>query len=364
MSGMKLGLFTTPLLVFTILSVPSSSLTITETAEGCHRILYCQETKENDTVLWYKNNLEIIETSKDSYGSNSSVSLRDVQDGTTLANVSVSEKRHSLTLMVSLLFGKSVWRCETVHGVSENLTLDVTGLTKESGIQYNLTSAPATAVEGNMFTLACIHASGLTLTTALWYRNCVEIFQTNVNTNQMLSTNYYNIEFRSVSQRVSVESDRTRHSVTLTINATLDEGSVWTCGSGQTVSNSITVILMESITEESSTPTLSTDRQTTDRQTTSRQSTRAVMDTVTKDDRPSGEPLIYAIAGSAGGFLLLVCILIIACISSRRSRDVYPGIDDNTQVSSDAQQQPSYLVLTNAMLQGNTTLSEHSDNKD
>ncbi|XP_048254395.1 uncharacterized protein LOC124130300 isoform X3 [Haliotis rufescens] len=263
MSGMKLGLFTTPLLVFTVLSVPSSPLTITETSEGCHRILYCQETKDNDTVLWYKNNLEIMETSKDSYGSNSSVSLRDVQDGTTLANVSVSEKRHSLTLMVSLLFGKSVWRCETVHGVSENLTLDVTGLTK-------------------------------------------------------------------VSQRVTVESDRTRHRVTLIINSTLDEGSVWTCGTGQTVSNSITVILMEPITEESSTPTSSTDRQTTDRQTTSRQTTsrqttRAVMDTVTKDDRPSaqGEPLIYAIAGSAGGFLLLVCILIIACISRRRSRGGY-----------------------------------------
>ncbi|XP_048254394.1 uncharacterized protein LOC124130300 isoform X2 [Haliotis rufescens] len=322
MSGMKLGLFTTPLLVFTVLSVPSSPLTITETSEGCHRILYCQETKDNDTVLWYKNNLEIMETSKDSYGSNSSVSLRDVQDGTTLANVSVSEKRHSLTLMVSLLFGKSVWRCETVHGVSENLTLDVTGLTKESGIQYNLTSAPATAVEGNPFKLSCIHASGLTLTTALWYRNCVEIFQTNgnLNKNQMLSTNYHNIEFRSVSQRVTVESDRTRHRVTLIINSTLDEGSVWTCGTGQTVSNSITVILMEPITEESSTPTSSTDRQTTSRQTT-----RAVMDTVTKDDRPSaqGEPLIYAIAGSAGGFLLLVCILIIACISRRRSRGGY-----------------------------------------
>ncbi|XP_046555782.1 uncharacterized protein LOC124265038 [Haliotis rubra] len=374
-----MDLYTSSVFLIIMLS-GTSSLTITETAEGCHYTLSCQNTTGNDTVVWFRNNLEIIQTSTVSNGY--SRSFPDLQDGAKL-DVSVSNYRHSLTMEMYLHNGETSWRCETVNEVSKNLTLKATNLTKDSGIPYNLMSVPATAAEGRTFTLSCTHASGFTIGTALWYRNCVQIFQTNGRDqkNQMLSKMNDRFEFRAVSQRISVASDLTRHSVFLTLNATLDEGSVWTCGSGQRFSNSITVKVMEYVTEESSSSVTSTDgqansHQTTDGHETDRQTTSAVDK---KDDRPSGEGylLLYAIAGSAGGLLLLMG-LITVCIISRRTSgidssgenmdfeprfDVYAGIRDNHQESSDSKQQPRCLVLTNVMLQGNENL-QYSDKQD
>ncbi|XP_067663805.1 uncharacterized protein [Haliotis asinina] len=319
-----MDLYMSSVLLIILLSGTSSSLTISDATEGCHHMLACQNTTYNDTVVWFMNNLEIIQTPKDWNGSH--MSFPDLQDGATVVNVSVSNHRHSITIKMHLQNGDTSWRCETANEVSENLTVGATSLDKDSGIQYNLTSETATAVEGRIFNLSCIHASGLSIGTALWYRDCVQIFQTNGQNqrNQVLSKT---TDFRAVSQRISVTSDPTQHRVSLTINSTLDEGSVWTCGNGERFSNSITVKVMENATGESSSSDTSTDSQTRSHQTTDGHETDCQTTSAdrTKDDKPldEGDLLIYAIAGSAGGLLLILGLISMCIIVSRRARGGY-----------------------------------------
>ncbi|XP_046337645.2 uncharacterized protein LOC124119247 [Haliotis rufescens] len=121
-----------------------------------------------------------------------------------------------------------------------------------SSLKYHLTSTPA--IEGQPFTLSC--RQDHTIGTALWYRNWVRIFQTNRNYQfEMLEKNTDHEEFRSVSGRISVHATLIRHNVILTINSTLDEGSVWRCGLGEDSSDNLTVRVVKPVTGESTTRT-------------------------------------------------------------------------------------------------------------
>ncbi|XP_071095388.1 uncharacterized protein [Haliotis cracherodii] len=119
-----------------------------------------------------------------------------------------------------------------------------------SSLKYHLTSTPA--IEGQPCTLSCKQDKNIG--TSLWYRNWVWIFQTNRNYRfEMLDKNTDHEEFRSVSGRISVDATLIRHNVILTINSTLDEGSVWRCGLGEDSSNNLTVRVVKPVTDGSTT---------------------------------------------------------------------------------------------------------------
>ncbi|XP_046565735.1 uncharacterized protein LOC124274402 [Haliotis rubra] len=164
------------------------------------------------------------------------------------------------------------WASERCHWISVMFVSLV--VSQASSPTYNLTSTPATAynitstpvityfltstpaTEGQPCILSCTHGLGRTISTALWYRNWVRIFQTNWRYQfEMLDKDVDHEEFRSVSGRISVDATLNRHNVILTINSTVDEESVWTCGVGVDTSNNLTVTVPEPTTDAGTTDT-------------------------------------------------------------------------------------------------------------
>lgn len=99
------------------------SLTITQSADGCQRILSCRGTRENDTVNWFRNDVKMIETSTSMVGFYNNVSyVRGIQNSTALVSMSVSTTQHNVTINLNLPYSE-VWLCETERQTSNNLAL-------------------------------------------------------------------------------------------------------------------------------------------------------------------------------------------------------------------------------------------------
>ncbi|XP_048253895.1 uncharacterized protein LOC124119230 [Haliotis rufescens] len=119
--------------------------------------------------------------------------------------------------------------------------LEVTALAASS-ILYDLTSDPMPAVGERPFSLTCRHSRGNTIATALWYRNSVKMFQTShQNPTSVLDKNSDHVEYLSVAERIAVAAHLLGHTLVLTINSTLDAGSVWTCSNGPAFSNVVRI---------------------------------------------------------------------------------------------------------------------------
>ncbi|XP_046337643.2 uncharacterized protein LOC124119244 [Haliotis rufescens] len=182
-----------------------------------------------------------------------------------------------------------------------------------SSLKYRLTSTPA--IEGEPCTLSCRHDH--TIGTALWYRNLVRIFQTNRNFPlEMLDRNTDHEEFRSVSGRISVDATPIRHNVILTINSTLDEGSVWRCGLEEDCSNNLTVRVVKPVTGSS----------------TGSPGTSGNYNDVMAEDS-SLPPLATASLGGALLVIITLTALIWSCVVGQRkseSQAALPSRDDMT----------------------------------
>ncbi|XP_071111337.1 uncharacterized protein [Haliotis cracherodii] len=181
----------------------------------------------------------------------------------------------------------------------------------------HLTSYPEAATDGADFTLSCTPAQGRTSISVRWYRNSVNIFDTSSDADvsaAILNPLTTSTEYQSVSGRISVSSSPQQFNVTLRSKSTLDQGSVWTCQTGQQFSNNLTIEVKESIQDTSTTeaagPSSTDDKDMmTTNQTVSTQT--PFIDTA---------EFIYVVAGSAGGVVIVVVIVIVVllCIRSRR----------------------------------------------
>ncbi|XP_046565734.1 uncharacterized protein LOC124274401 [Haliotis rubra] len=194
-------------------------------------------------------------------------------------------------------------------------------ITSTPVITYFLTSTPAT--EGQPCILSCTHGLGRTISTALWYRNWVRIFQTNWRYQfEMLDKDVDHEEFRSVSGRISVDATLNRHNVILTINSTVDEESVWTCGVGVDTSNNLTVRMMATVTAESTTTT------------TASPATLTASEQCDCSDSSCNSVLAPVAAGVGAALMIAVAVNVLIwyrVIGSRtqKTKDVDPNIEEN-----------------------------------
>ncbi|XP_048258056.1 uncharacterized protein LOC124113532 [Haliotis rufescens] len=201
------------------------------------------------SVKWYRNNVNIFDTSSDADASAAILhpltTSPEYQSVSGRISVSSSLQQHNVTLRTnSPLDQGSVWRCQVGSQFSNNLTIEV----KESIRGPSLPALSQTS-GGQTVTLTCAGepGSGGYISIA-WYRNGVEIFKTISDDPTVIhSPVNTSSECQSVSGRISVSSSIQQHKVTLRINSTLDQGSVWTCRTGQQFSNNISIEVKESI---------------------------------------------------------------------------------------------------------------------
>ncbi|XP_046545822.1 uncharacterized protein LOC124255913 isoform X3 [Haliotis rubra] len=188
-----------------------------------------------------------------------------------------------------------------------------------------LTRYPQFATEGVEFTLSCTSTHSGGLISVRWYRNNVEMFHTSSDAD--VSTSIFNpattpSESRAVAGRVTVSSSIQQHNVTLRINSTLDQGSVWKCQAGSRSSNNVTVEITDNTEVHSVPNSKSTSWSTTLAAGVGHAGTTTTVPTTpdqTESPKHSGE-IIYAVAGSVGGVVAVVVIVIVVflCTLSKR----------------------------------------------
>ncbi|XP_046548385.1 uncharacterized protein LOC124258335 [Haliotis rubra] len=335
--------------------------------DGAEVTLSCTTTNSGGliSVNWYRNNVEMFSTSSDADVStsifNPTTSSNESRAVAGRVTVSSSLQQHNVTLRInSTLDQGSVWKRQNGNRFSNNVTVEITDNT-EAPATIHLTSYPQAAVDGAEVTLSCTTTQSGGLISVSWYRNDVEIFKTSSDADVSTSMQKPNTtlsEYRAVAGRVTVNSSLQQHNVTLRINSTLDQGSVWKCKNGKRFSNNVTVEItdnseVESATESSSaiySTTLTTGvRHTVESATDSNSAiysttlTTGVRHTVTKPKsaiysttlttrvRHTGfsttapmesikHEIIYAVAGSVGGVVVVVVIIIVVllCTLCRR----------------------------------------------
>ncbi len=105
-----------------------------------------------------------------------------------------------------------------------------------------LTSFPATATEGSLFTLVCT-SSRTTVPQRTWSRETVDVLAT-----QYSNTSCDTVVLNSgvfdtyLGERVEPPTcDMLRHNVTLRINSSIDDGTEWWCKDTNGTSNTLTI---------------------------------------------------------------------------------------------------------------------------
>ncbi|XP_071095211.1 uncharacterized protein [Haliotis cracherodii] len=133
-----------------------------------------------------------------------------------------------------------------------------------------LTTFPAQATEGNAYTLTCSSNNNVSASKIIWYWRTVAVVETtylNDTCDVVVPQNeYFETYF---SKRVSISCGVLQHNVTLRINSTVDNGTLWYCKDPSTDETSHTVTI--DVTDEpthstsvtttpaSATPTITTD---------------------------------------------------------------------------------------------------------
>ncbi|XP_071094822.1 uncharacterized protein [Haliotis cracherodii] len=107
------------------------------------------------------------------------------------------------------------------------LLYNVTALCK--GGSLHLFSSPPTATDGGLFTLVCTNRSR-GISGMKWYLNDNQAFTTNAEgAKETCSLGIPSSSPIKYKDRFTVSCNDLQHNITLTINSTLDSGSVWYC---------------------------------------------------------------------------------------------------------------------------------------
>ncbi|XP_067679789.1 uncharacterized protein [Haliotis asinina] len=189
-----------------------------------------------------------------------------------------------------------------------------------------LTSSPKTATEGEHFTLIC--SSNTTGgQDRQWSRNGTSPLLITTQGSTSYTVSNPDIFNGYLSGRINVSCDATQHNVTLRVNSTVDNGSVWQCvdygGTSKRSSNRLTICV--------------TVDQTTVNTTTCATS---VPPTRTTDSTgPIGQFDIIAIAaGAAGGGVAVIAVVIVAAVCIRKKRRC---VEDTVKDESRPERNPS-----------------------
>ncbi|XP_071094524.1 uncharacterized protein [Haliotis cracherodii] len=183
-----------------------------------------------------------------------------------------------------------------------------------------IVSQPTCATDGERFTLSC-EDSGGDITTARWYRNCTEVFQTShKQPNKTLNGGTFD---RIIAGRITVDANLTRHNIMLEVNSTLDKGSQWSCRNEQKSSNELTVSFFANCTDSSDSPStipMTTSQTTSETNSSDSPSTIPMTTSQTtsetkSSDSPSTIPMTTSQATSETKFLLLVTIGPVGCLA-------------------------------------------------
>ncbi|XP_046548395.1 uncharacterized protein LOC124258346 [Haliotis rubra] len=223
--------------------------------EGVEFTLSCTATQSDGliSVSWYRNNVEMFMTSSDANISSSilkpNTTLSEYRAVVGRVTVSSSLQQHNVTLRInSTLDQGSVWKCRSGMRFSNNVTVEITDKS-EASISVKATRNPVNG--GQILTLTCESTNDITET--VWSRNSVNIFKT-IIPRSMLVYDTNSPQYQSVAGRVTVMSSLLQHNVSLRINSTLDQGSVWRCQSGNVFSNNVTLDVVEHIRDGSILP--------------------------------------------------------------------------------------------------------------
>ncbi|XP_048249943.1 uncharacterized protein LOC124118994 [Haliotis rufescens] len=209
--------------------------------DGASVTISCRDTGGNNitTAQWYRNNVIIFQTSHLlpnqtlDENRNTSVYGRITVDATI--------RRHDIILPFNTtLDERSVWWCRNGDESSYNMTLCSEHI--DECIRPNLTSESKEALDGNNVTLSCRHGAGRNITTVLWYRNYVYIFQTSTHKPEIVQDKQSDKDdYRAVDGRILVNANFAVHNVSLQMNSSLDAESVWTCDNNQKFSDDLVI---------------------------------------------------------------------------------------------------------------------------
>ncbi|XP_071095209.1 uncharacterized protein [Haliotis cracherodii] len=226
-----------------------------------------------------------------------------------------------------------------------------------------LTTFPAQATEGNAYTLTCSSNNNVSASKIIWYWRTVAVVETtylNDTCDVVVPQNeYFETYF---SKRVSISCGVLQHNVTLRINSTVDNGTLWYCKDPSTDETSHTVTI--DVTDEpthstsvtttpaSATPTITTDAEIvsstfspiststgtgTDTASTpatssptSTDTTQSMGQTSVTSTKPENQlPIIYiAVGGSIAVVIIIVIVVSIVLLRRRKTRTVKLAGDD------------------------------------
>ncbi|XP_067661732.1 mucin-22-like [Haliotis asinina] len=230
--------------------------------DGTEVTLSCATTHKGGLigVKWYRNNVDIFYTSSDVNVStsilNPNTTSPEFQSVSRRVTVNSYPPQHNVSLRINSTLDKdSVWKCKSGNSFSNNVTVVITDSTQgsastarmptnrtESTTQSILLKAIGNPVkDGQILTLTCDSTNNITET--VWSRNSLNLFKTILPTSMLVYDTSYP-QYQSVTGRVTVSSTHQQHNVTLRINSTLDQGSVWRCNTGNVVSNNVTLHVM------------------------------------------------------------------------------------------------------------------------
>ncbi|XP_046545821.1 uncharacterized protein LOC124255913 isoform X2 [Haliotis rubra] len=287
--------------------------------EGVEFTLSCTSTHSGGliSVRWYRNNVEMFHTSSDADVStsifNPATTPSESRAVAGRVTVSSSIQQHNVTLRInSTLDQGSVWKCQAGSRSSNNVTVEITDNT-EASISVKATRNPVK--DGQILTLICESTSDIKET--VWSRNSVNIFKTIIPTS-MLVYDTSSPQYQSVAGRVTVNSTLTQHNVSLRINSTLDQGSVWRCHTGDGLSNNVTLDVIEHMRGDAVT-------------------TIATINSPSTSEDGSILPLIAAIASISVVIVIVVASFICVLLVRKYKKDV---AESNSQMYSTMSRDP------------------------
>ncbi|XP_071095246.1 uncharacterized protein [Haliotis cracherodii] len=238
------------------------------------------------------------------------------------------------------------------------------------GGSLHLFSSPPTATDGGLFTLVCTNRSR-GISGMKWYLNDNQAFTTNAEgAKEMCSLGKISSSPIKYKGRFTFSCDDLQHNITLTINSTLDNGSVWYCEdnavtgttqvtrlkSNKCIINVTTVGRASTWTYGSSTSSTAFGPFDLDNSSTDTQN------------------IVYAAAGGGGGVVfIMIFILGVVCVRRRRHRTCnahivkenrHPSTTENGLRNSAFQNDSSNedIMVENDLYQRSSVVSPASDN--
>ncbi|XP_048254338.1 location of vulva defective 1-like isoform X2 [Haliotis rufescens] len=225
-----------------------------------------------------------------------------------------------------------------------------------------LTTFPSKATEGNAYTLMFSSTNNISASKITWYWRNVSVVETTFNDtcDVVVVQNAYFDTY--LSKRVSISCGVLQHNLTLRINSTVDNGTLWYCNVPRTgeTSQTVTIAVTDEPTRSTSvttTPASATSTITTDEEIvsstsshiststgtgtetastpatsspTSTDTTQSVGQTSVTSTKPENQlPIIYiAVGGSIAVVIIIVIVVSIVLLRRRKARTVKLADDD------------------------------------